>query len=195
METAASRVVAPPLRTAPSRTPGVPTKRCHAGACPQLSHPCDTRPVDEVHIRRATLDDADAASTIMVDARHASVPAIPAPTHSDAQIRVWVRDVVFVEHDVWVALDGDRILAVMVLADGWIEHLYVAPGWTGRGTGARLVRHAQGRARGPLDLWTFASNIGAARFYERHGFVPVDRTNGDNEEGEPDIRYRWTPPS
>lgn len=82
----------------------------------------------------------------------------------------------------------------MVLSAGWIEQLYLAPGWTGRGIGARLVRHAQDLAVGPLELWTFASNLGAARFYERHGFVQVDRTDGDNEEGEPDIRYRWTPP-
>jgi GNAT superfamily N-acetyltransferase len=42
-----------------------------------------------------------------------------------------------------------------------------------------------------LRLWTFESNLGAQRFYERHGFRPIERTAGDNEEGAPDILYIW----
>ena len=42
-----------------------------------------------------------------------------------------------------------------------------------------------------LRLWTFESNLGAQRFYERHGFRPIERTAGDNEEGAPDILYVW----
>jgi len=29
-------------------------------------------------------------------------------------------------------------------------------------------------------------------FYEGHGFVAVDMTEGDNEDGSPDVRYRWS---
>ena len=43
------------------------------------------------------------------------------------------------------------------------------------------------------QLWTFQSNHGARRFYERHGFVAVQHTDGDNEEGAPDVRYEWRP--
>jgi len=44
-----------------------------------------------------------------------------------------------------------------------------------------------------LQLWTFASNAGAQRFYDRHGFVETRRTDGrDNEEGLPDILYVWS---
>jgi hypothetical protein len=42
-----------------------------------------------------------------------------------------------------------------------------------------------------LQLWTFASNASAQRFYERHCFVETRRTDGDNEEGAPDILYAW----
>ena len=45
-----------------------------------------------------------------------------------------------------------------------------------------------------LDLWTFQTNIGARRFYERHGFVSVDTTDGENEERAPDVHYRWSNP-
>jgi phosphinothricin acetyltransferase len=42
-----------------------------------------------------------------------------------------------------------------------------------------------------IQLWTFQSNSGARRFYERHGFVAVQTTEGDNEEKAPDVRYVW----
>ena len=32
------------------------------------------------------------------------------------------------------------------------------------------------------------------RFYERHGFTAVEWTDGDNEEGEPDVRMVWRRP-
>ena len=45
-----------------------------------------------------------------------------------------------------------------------------------------------------LDLWTFQSNTAARRFYERHGFVAIDATDGQNEENAPDVHYRWSNP-
>src|SRR5258708_40372951 len=45
-----------------------------------------------------------------------------------------------------------------------------------------------------IKLWTFAANVGARRFYERHGFVAIDATAGDNEEGAPDVCYEWVAP-
>ncbi len=60
--------------------------------------------------------------------------------------------------------------------------------------GSRLVAVAKAAASGSLDLWTIQASTGARRFYERHGLVAVATTDGDNEEGEPDVRYRWTNP-
>src|SRR5512132_4210386 len=42
-----------------------------------------------------------------------------------------------------------------------------------------------------LDLWTFQSNVGARHFYEWHGFAALETTDGANEEGAPDVHYRW----
>jgi ribosomal protein S18 acetylase RimI-like enzyme len=68
----------------------------------------------------------------------------------------------------------------------------VDPDWRGRGIGDRFVRLAKERRPGGLSLWTFQVNKPAQRFYERHGFTEVDRTDGSgNEEHEPDIRYAW----
>lgn len=130
------------------------------------------------------------AARLLVAARHAAVPAIPAPVHTDAEIEAWFCGDVMATMDVWLALEHDDLVGVMVLAPGWIEQLYVDPDRTGAGIGTALLERAFAETEGTLDLWTFQSNTGAQRFYERHGFVEIARTDGDNEEGEPDIRYR-----
>ncbi|WP_411079432.1 hypothetical protein [Streptomyces sp. cmx-18-6] len=46
----------------------------------------------------------------------------------------------------------------------------------------------------PLSLYVFRRNAAARAFYERHGFTAVAFDDGGrNEEGEPDVLYRWTP--
>jgi ribosomal protein S18 acetylase RimI-like enzyme len=63
---------------------------------------------------------------------------------------------------------------------------------TGRGFGAQLLAVAKRERPRGLSLWTFASNTGAQRFYERHGFIEADRTDGSrNEECAPDVLYVW----
>jgi len=143
-------------------------------------------------IRRASADEWQNVATALIAARRAAVPSVPPSVHSDDDVGIWVRDVLMVTRQVWVVDSGRGIVAVMALTDGWIDQLYVDAAWTGRGLGSALVRHAKAVSAGRLDLWTFASNAGAQRFYERHGFSEVDRTDGDNEEGEPDIHYRWS---
>ena len=85
----------------------------------------------------------------------------------------------------------DAIAGVMVLNDNWIDQLYIDPEWTGQGLGSSLIDKAKTEHPEILELWTFESNVGAQRFYERHGFIAVGRTDGENEEGAPDIHYRW----
>jgi GNAT superfamily N-acetyltransferase len=129
----------------------------------------------------------------LIAARRAAFPAVPPSVHSDEEVTAWVRDVLMLTREVWVADSGQAILAVMALSNGGIDQLYVDAAWTRCGIGSVLVDHAKATSTGCIDLWTFASNAGAQRFYERHGFVEIARTDGDNEEGEPDIRYRWCP--
>lgn len=89
-------------------------------------------------------------------------------------------------------LDGQNgVIAMMTVVDGWIDQLYVDPEHWGRGAGTALIEHAKSLSPGGLDLWTFQSNVRARHFYENHGFAPVGKGSGDNEEGAPDIRYRW----
>jgi GNAT superfamily N-acetyltransferase len=97
---------------------------------------------------------------------------------------------------VWLAEDaGGRALGVLVLHDDWVDQLYVEGDSTGQGLGSRLLELAKSRRPDGLQLWTFASNTAAQRFYLRHGFVVAETTDGSgNEEQAPDIRFVWTAP-
>ena len=145
-------------------------------------------------LRRARADEAGAIADVWLRSRAASVPAIPPPVHGDEEVRTWFRNVVLPTRDVWVAVDGRVIVALLVLDAEWIDQLYVEPGKTGRGYGSRLVNLAKRNRPAGLKLWTFEANVGARRFYESHGFVATRRTAGDNEEGAPDVCYEWRPP-
>ena len=86
----------------------------------------------------------------------------------------------------WVA-EAEAIVGFIAWREGWIDHLYVDVGWTGRGIGAALLAKAC-EAQDKLSLWAFQRNRDALRFYRRHGFRLVEATDGSrNEENEPDV--------
>ena len=127
-------------------------------------------------------------------ARRAAVPAIPPPAHADEAVRAWSAYTVLPRHEVWLAEADQAVVAMMVLDGDWVDQLYVAPEWTGQGIGTRLLDLAKRLRPGGLQLWAFQSNVRAHRFYERHGFTAVERTDGAaNEEQAPDVRYVWGP--
>jgi GNAT superfamily N-acetyltransferase len=144
-------------------------------------------------VRRARLAEGPTLAALYLRSRRAAIPAIPPPVHTDAEVEEWFSMVVLPQREAWVVEESGAIVALLVLEPGWLSDLYVDPGHTGRGIGSRLVVLAQQRSPVGLSLWAFASNTGARRFYERHGFVAVGGTDGDNEEGMPDIRYHWSP--
>jgi GNAT superfamily N-acetyltransferase len=142
-----------------------------------------------------TAGDTTEAAELYLRARHAAVPSVPALVHANDDVRRWFRDVVVAQREVWVADDAEAgIVAVLVLDGEWLDQLYVEPGLTGRGIGSALVDLAKRERPSGLQLWAFQSNGRALRFYERHGFVEAERTDGaDNEERAPDVRLVWRP--
>ena len=62
-----------------------------------------------------------------------------------------------------------------------------------QGHGRALLDHAKARAD-RLSLWTFEANREALAFYAAQGFAETARTDGDNEEGLPDVRLEWRRP-
>lgn len=147
----------------------------------------------EVLIRRATDRDAGAVGDVWIRSFTAALASVHR-AHTDEEVRGWVRSHVVPELDTWVAEADGEVVGFLALAPGWIEQLYLAPEWRGQGIGDRLVALAKDRQPDGLELWTFQANAQARRFYERHGFVAVEMTDGQtNEEREPDVRYHWEP--
>jgi ribosomal protein S18 acetylase RimI-like enzyme len=149
-------------------------------------------PIPEDVVRRARPDEGPSVAELWLRSRQASIPANPPAVHDDDEVRDYFCTEVLPNREVWVVdREGRGIVALLVLHEGWVTDLHVDPQLTGRGLGSRLVELAKARQPDVLDLWTFQSNAGARRFYERHGFVVVAMTDGDNEEKAPDVHYRW----
>jgi GNAT superfamily N-acetyltransferase len=133
-----------------------------------------------------------AVTDLFIAARAAALPRVKR-VHKSDEIHRWMREVVFPRRSIRIAQAGDEIVGFAARDGAWLEHLYVKPGWTGRGIGRQLldVIIAEARTVTPvLRLYTFQCNAGARRFYERAGFTAVEFGDGsNNEEGEPDIRY------
>jgi len=146
-------------------------------------------------IRPAGVDDVEGAADVYLAARHAAVPAIPPMVHTDDEVRAWFRTAVWTGRETWVAVVDATVVGILVLDGTEVEQLYVAPGRTGQELGSRLLDQAKALRPGGLALWVFAGNVGARRFYERHGFVEIGGTDGSgNEEGAPDVRCAWPGP-
>lgn len=92
---------------------------------------------------------------------------------------------------VTVAETGGAVQGFIARDGALIQSLYVAAPMRGCGLGAALLAGAQVDTE-CLTLWTFAANIGAQRFYARHGFAEIARSDGaGNDEGLPDIELQW----
>ncbi|MER7840465.1 GNAT family N-acetyltransferase [Streptomyces sp. NPDC096040] len=148
---------------------------------------------DRVVLRRAAGPDAAAVADVWLRSYSAALPSV-VRARSDDEVRAYFREVVVPERETWLAEVAGRVVGVMVLAGDLLSQLYLDPEWRGRSIGDRFVALAKERNPTGLTLWTFQVNKPAHRFYERHGFVPVEYTDGSgNEEREPDVRYVWRP--
>jgi ribosomal protein S18 acetylase RimI-like enzyme len=144
-------------------------------------------------IRRADARDAPAVAELWLQSFRAALPSVSI-THTDDEVRHWIRDVAIEQQETWLICVGDEIAGMMTLNDGNIDQLYLSPSRRGQGLGDLLIAHAKTRYPDGLRLWTFQVNHAAVAFYRRHGFRETARTDGShNEEREPDIRMEWAP--
>ena len=93
-------------------------------------------------------------------------------------------------HTRHIVVDAERIGFVVLRPQGdeWLlDHLYVLPSHQGRGIGAAVLRDVFAR----VDAQGRALRVGALResranrFYARHGFELVERTEWDNYHRRP----------
>jgi ribosomal protein S18 acetylase RimI-like enzyme len=139
--------------------------------------------------RRAQAGDEDEIADVYVAALSGMTYI---PEYTDEQNRSFIRDVMLPNNEVWVAEEDGAIVGFVGLGDGRVRHLWIEPEHQNHGIGTTLLNVAKQRSPEGLDLWVFQRNVGARRFYERHGFALVEMTDGErNEEHEPDARYVW----
>jgi putative acetyltransferase len=142
-------------------------------------------------LRRLELDDMDQAAVVHRTAFDHALPTL-AGLHTPEEDRWFFRERVFATCELWGSFDNRQLVGIIAFREGWIDQLYVLPSAQGRGIGTALLQVAKERWQA-LSLWTFQRNTNARRFYERHGFVLVEETDGSgNEEKEPDARYAWS---
>jgi GNAT superfamily N-acetyltransferase len=138
-------------------------------------------------IRRATADDVEEVVAIF-EPSFGLLDYLP-KLHTHEENLAFFRRMVE-EGECWLAPDG-----FAVINDGMLWHLYVRPEAIGTGVGHALFEHTKTRLPNGFDFWVFQQNDRARRFYEAHGAVPVEFTDGaGNEERTPDVRYEWRPP-
>lgn len=149
-------------------------------------------------LRPAAAADVAEVAEVFLASRRDALPYLPA-IHTDEETRRWFAEVLFPQGGMWIAVAGNSIAGFAVLAGrdrDRLDHLYVRPGWYGRGIGSALLAKAKDLSPGRLRLFTFQRNARARAFYEARGFTVVDTNDGSrNEEGEPDILYEWVRPA
>ncbi len=144
-----------------------------------------------VEIRKAVAKDVAEVAELFIASQADALPFL-AKLHTPQETRAFIANDVFPKCEMWVAVDGKRIVGMMALAGVHIDHLYLLPGHYRRGIGTKLLDTAKEASPEKLTLYAFAANARARAFYEHHGFKAVEFGDGSgNEAGEPDILYEW----
>ena len=145
-----------------------------------------------MRIRPVEAGDTEAVGDVFLAAL-AGMTYLP-ELYTDEETRTFIRDVLLPHNEVWVAEEEGQVIGFTGLGDDSVRHLWVLPEEQNRGVGTALLELAKERRPEGLQLWVFQRNVGARRFYERHGFTLTELTDGSrNEEREPDARYVWKP--
>jgi GNAT superfamily N-acetyltransferase len=150
-------------------------------------------------LRHATAADASRVADLLIDTRAAFMPYAPL-AQPEAEVREWAASYLVPSGGVTVAEVRGQVVAAMATEhmDGfsWVTQMAVDPALVGQGIGTLLLAHALRTLEPPIRLYTFQANTGARRFYERHGFIPIQFSDGHaNEERCPDVLYELRAPT
>jgi ribosomal protein S18 acetylase RimI-like enzyme len=170
-----------------------------------------TTVADDVTIRAATVDDAEAIAKVNVASwRWAYDGLLPASVLDalsvEGRAADWRSMIASQVCDVSVATAGDGTIVGFVnigttrddgspSTTGELFALYVLPQTAGTGVGRSLLRRAELRLRAAgfarATLWVLETNERGRRFYERHGWS-WDGTRGEHRfdcDNRPIVRY------
>jgi len=143
---------------------------------------------EEINLRQATSEDVEDIAVLFRMTIKRNLPYLP-ELHSPEEDLKFFSNVVNTQ-DVIVAQYNDKVVGFCSYTKGWLNHLYITPGFQDLGIGTSLVNKAKADNK-ELNLWVFQKNTNAINFYGKNGFELKETTDGKNEEHEPDARYTW----
>jgi len=144
-----------------------------------------------VSIERANDSDASAIARVFRQSR-ALLTFLPC-LHTEEEDLQFFAKKILPTHTVFVAKesDSDNIVGFITFDHRWVHQLYLVPDQIHTGIGSRLLNLVKSKTD-RLQLWAFKKNVMAAKFYAKHGFKPIEETDGsNNEEKEPDVLFEW----
>ena len=123
-----------------------------------------------MELRRARPEELDACADLYVRVLRETFTWLPPERHRREDFLRFAA-----EEEIYVAVEGDRILGVAGLyrPHSFIHSLYADA--RGRGVGKALLDHLAAVADGPLSLKVQVPNRRAQAFYRREGFRCADR--------------------
>ena len=105
--------------------------------------------------------------------------------------RQYFLDEVLPNNVVRLAVRGEELVGFLAASSESIAQLYVRVGFHRQGIGTQMLEWAKSESAGSLWLYTFQRNHGACAFYERHGFIEIERGFEPKWQLE-DVKYRWS---
>ncbi len=138
-------------------------------------------------VRPLVAADVDVVCAVFRRSRAAAMPWLPVLHTPEEDAHFFTREIETSAS--WGADSDGNLLGFALRRDGWLNHLYIDPPSWRSGIGTALLDLVCAEAT--VELWVFAQNEVARRFYAAHGFAEVERTDGSgNEERASDIRLR-----
>jgi ribosomal protein S18 acetylase RimI-like enzyme len=143
-------------------------------------------------IRPYRSGDFEAVASLWRRAREQALPEFQRKKgHTIEEDREYLRAVILVNNDVWVAEVNGEVAAFMAIAGDLIDQLYVDPDHQRSGLGTALLEFARRLSPERLRLYTLQVNSNARAFYEKNGFRVARLGISLPPESEPDVEYHW----
>lgn len=149
-----------------------------------------------MQIRQAVSDDTESIVKILRSSRREYLPYAKS-AHSIDGNRKWVSNKLIPDGGVVIAALSGEDVGVLATSTsdgvGWIDQLYIKPGYIRQGIGSALLTHALKVLPRPVHLFAFQENSRAIAFYQHYGFKAIRYTDGKtNEEQCPDVLFELT---
>jgi ribosomal protein S18 acetylase RimI-like enzyme len=147
--------------------------------------------MQEVTIRRARADEYDEIARVWMES-WVSIGLEIASEKMLADLRARIPREMDAGWSLYVADDAGRIAAMLAfrLRDGYLDQLFVAPEYHGRGIGKMLLQFTRKNLPDEICLRCASLNQKAWRWYEREGFV-LEMEEPHPASGLMMRYYRW----